>query len=55
MNDPNGFSFHQGKFHLFFSTISIPPNGAHALGARGQRGYAPLGVPPRGTGAGSGL
>ena len=32
MNDPNGFSFYQGKFHLFFSTIPIPPNGAPCIG-----------------------
>lgn len=37
MNDPNGFSYHNGQFHLFFSVLPLFLRmGTDALGTRYQ-------------------
>ena len=33
MNDPNGFSMYQGRYHLFISITPTPPNGGPCTGA----------------------
>ena len=35
MNDPNGFSYYQGEYHLFISIIHMIHTGQYALGACG--------------------
>ena len=56
MNDPNGFSFHDGQVP---PVLSIPPLrfplGADALGPRGQQRPAALALPARGPGPGHAL
>ena len=51
MNDPNGFSYYQGKYHLFYQYYPYKTVwGPHALGPRRQQRPAALGLSARGPG-----
>ena len=56
MNDPNGFSWHDGKYHMFYQYHPYDSYwGPMHLGACGERRFPALGISSGGAGPERGL